>query len=91
MRRRRVVKVKRARPAEMPLGEGGRERAMDILRLLAASPLSEEFRKPVVQMHPEVRFAVALLLYFSVRLYTTKACCCYTTAAVRAVYVYFTY
>lgn len=58
VRRRRVIKVKKARPAEVPLGEGGRERAMDILRLLAGSPLSEEFRKPVVQLHPEVRVCV---------------------------------
>eukprot|EP00752_Nemacystus_decipiens_P011440 g10160.t1 len=54
VRRRRLIKVKRARPAELPLGEGGREKAMDILRLLAGSPLSEEFRRPVVQLHPEL-------------------------------------
>ncbi|CAM9504661.1 unnamed protein product, partial [Ectocarpus fasciculatus] len=54
VRRRRVVKVKKARPPEVGLGERGRERSMDILRLLAGSPLSEEFRKPVVQLHPEL-------------------------------------
>ncbi|CAM9618754.1 unnamed protein product, partial [Ectocarpus sp. 4 AP-2014] len=54
VRRRRVVKVKKARPPEVGLGERGRERSMDILRLLAGSPLSEEFRKPVVLLHPEL-------------------------------------
>lgn len=54
VRRRRVVKVKRERAEEVPLGEKGRESAMNIVRLLAGSPLSEEFRKPVVQLHPEV-------------------------------------
>ena len=51
---RRAVKVKKPRPPEVPLGENGRERAMDLLRLLVGSPLSEEFHRPVVQMHPEV-------------------------------------
>lgn len=68
VRRRRVIKVKRARPAELPLGDGGREKAMDILRLLAGSPLSEEFRRPVVQMHPEVRFV-----------YCSTVCCRYVS------------
>ena len=51
---RRAMKVKKPRPPEVPLGENGRERAMSLLRLLVGSPLSEEFRRPVVQLHPEV-------------------------------------
>lgn len=52
---RRVRKVKRPHPPEASLGPNGRERAMAMLRALVDSPLSEEFHKPVVQLHPEVR------------------------------------
>lgn len=52
--RRRAHKVKKTRPAEVALGENGRERAMALLRLLVDSPLSDEFHKPVTQLHPEV-------------------------------------
>lgn len=55
-RRRRVPrKVKRPRAAEVGLGADGRERAMGLLMALVDSPLSEEFHKPVIQLHPEVR------------------------------------
>lgn len=51
---RRALKIKKPRSAEVPLGENGRERAMNVLRMLVDSPLSEEFHKPVLQLHPEV-------------------------------------
>lgn len=51
-------KVKRPRPPEVSLGPNGRERAMAMLRALVDSPLSEEFHKPVVQLHPEVSIVV---------------------------------
>lgn len=52
--RRVSRKIKRPRPPEVALGAGGRERAMGLLRSLVDSPLSDEFHKPVVQLHPEV-------------------------------------
>lgn len=52
---RRTLKVKKRHPPEVPLGANGRERAMAMLRMLVNSPLSEEFQRPVIQMHPEVR------------------------------------
>ncbi|CAM9297523.1 unnamed protein product, partial [Discosporangium mesarthrocarpum] len=52
VRKRR--KIKSPRPPEVPLGSGGRERAMKILQALVDNPLSDEFHKPVTQMHPEL-------------------------------------
>lgn len=52
---RRVRKVKKPHPTEVPLGSNGRERAIAVIRALVDSPLSDEFHKPVVQLHPEVR------------------------------------
>lgn len=63
---RRTRKVKKPRPPDVPLGPGGRERAMALLRALVNSPLSEEFRKPVIQLHPEVRIAHPTLHVFSI-------------------------
>lgn len=58
---RRTLKVKKRHPPEVPLGAKGRERAMALLRLLVNSPLSEEFQRPVIQMHPEVRTVVVVV------------------------------
>lgn len=64
---RRTRKVKKPRPPDVPLGAGGRERAMALLRALVNSPLSEEFRKPVIQLHPEVRITHPKLPRFQYR------------------------
>ncbi|CAM9274398.1 unnamed protein product, partial [Choristocarpus tenellus] len=52
VRKRR--KVKTPRPPDVPLGEGGREKAMGVLRALVENPLSDEFHKPVTELHPEL-------------------------------------
>lgn len=64
---RRTRKVKKPRPPDVLLGAGGRERAMALLRALVNSPLSEEFRKPVIQLHPEVRITHPTLARFQDR------------------------
>lgn len=52
---RQLRKVKRKYPPEMSLGPNGRARALAVIQRLVDSPLSDEFHKPVVQLHPEVR------------------------------------
>lgn len=53
-RPRVLRKIKRPRPPEVALGASGRDRAMAMLCSLVDSPLSDEFHKPVLHLHPEV-------------------------------------
>lgn len=64
-------KIKRPRPPEVGLGAGGRDRAMAMLCALVDSPLSDEFHKPVLHLHPEVcagSFCLCVRVTFEVRL-----------------------
>lgn len=63
--RRVPRKIKRPRPPEVGLGAGGRERVMGLLRSLVDSPLSDEFHKPVVQLHPEVCLSICGVCAFA--------------------------